>query len=69
MEQTLTQHICWQIELLFKKLKNHNTVKKVVTRQPLLVEGVIWAIRLSLPIKRYIGRVAQWQKTVRFAKN
>jgi len=39
--QTLIQHICWQIELLFQKLKNHKTLKKVVIRQPLLVEGLI----------------------------
>jgi IS4 transposase len=49
----------WQIELLFNEFKSDRIPKIVVTRQPLLVEGLIWASLLSLPIKRYIDRVAQ----------
>ncbi len=35
----------WQIELLFKEWKSYNNLKKFVTRQPHMVEGLIWASR------------------------
>ncbi|WP_028117154.1 IS4 family transposase [Ferrimonas senticii] len=49
----------WQIELLFKEWKSYNNLKKFVTRQQHMVEGLIWASLLSLLIKRFIGRAAQ----------
>lgn len=51
----------WQVELVFKELKSHNNLHKFVTRQPHIVEGLIWASLLSLLVKRFIGRVAQRQ--------
>jgi len=44
-------------------LKNAD-LKRLVTRQPHLVEGLIWASLLSLLVKRFIGRTAQRIKRV-----
>ncbi|RJG36034.1 IS4 family transposase [Motilimonas pumila] len=51
----------WQVELVFKELKSYNNLHKFVTRQPHIVEGLIWASLLGLLVKRFIGRVAQRQ--------
>jgi hypothetical protein len=59
--------IRWQIELLFKEWKSHNNLKGLVTRQPHLVKGLIWASLLSLLVKRFIGRVAQQRHNVRLS--
>lgn len=57
----------WQIELLFKEWKSHNNLKGLVSRQPHLVKGLIWASLLSLLLKRFIGRVAQQRHNVRLS--
>lgn len=54
----------WQIELLFKEWKSYNNLKRLVTRQPHLIEGLIWASLLSLLVKRFIGRTTQRIKRV-----
>ena len=45
----------WQIELLFKEWKSYNNLRKFNTRNPTLMEGLIWASLLALLVKRRIG--------------
>lgn len=44
----------WQIELLFKELKSHTNLRKFLTEQKAIVEGLIWASLLTLILKRLI---------------
>ncbi len=48
----------WQVELLFKELKSHNNLKKYLTQQKAIVEGLIWASLLTLILKRMIATKA-----------
>lgn len=44
----------WQIELLFKELKSHTNLRKFLTEQKAIVEGLIWASLLTLILKRLV---------------
>ncbi|MCE9685672.1 IS4 family transposase [Shewanella sp. AS16] len=57
----------WQVELLFKEWKSHNNLKRFSTRQPHLVEGLIWSSLLSLLVKRYLCRAGAAKAMLRLS--
>ena len=60
----------WQVELLFKELKQHTSWKKLATGNQNIVEGLVWANLLVLLIRRQIAIQLQPQASVfKVAKN
>lgn len=60
----------WQIELLFKELKSHTNLRKFLTEQKAIVEGLIWASLLTLILKRLIvGSASAGLSLFKAAKN
>ncbi len=57
-EIMMLYRVRWQVELLFKELKSHNNLKKYLTQQKAIVEGLIWASLLTLILKRMVATKA-----------
>ena len=44
----------WQIELFFKECKSYTNLKKFGTKDPHIVEGLVWASMLAILIRRFL---------------
>ncbi len=44
----------WQIELFFKECKSYTKLQKFMTKDPCIVEGLIWASLLAVLIRRFL---------------
>ena len=44
----------WQVELFFKECKSYTNLKKFSTKDPHIVEGLIWASMLAILIRRFL---------------
>jgi len=44
----------WQVELFFKECKSYTKLKKFMTKDPCIVEGLIWASLLAVLIRRFL---------------
>jgi hypothetical protein len=44
----------WQVELFFKECKSYTNLQKFQTKNPHIVEGLIWASMLALLIRRFL---------------
>ena len=44
----------WQVELLFKECKSHNSLHGFNTQKATLQESLIWASLISMTLKRFI---------------
>lgn len=49
----------WQIELLFKEWKSYANLHAFDTRNPSIVEGLIWAAIAAAAMKRFIAHITQ----------
>ena len=49
----------WQIELLFKEWKSHANLHRFVTREPAIVEGLIWGSLIVSLLNRFLSHAAQ----------
>lgn len=55
--------IRWQIELIFKDLKSHSGLRKFLTSNEHIVEGLIWLSLISFLVRRYFVVIGQlWLK-------
>jgi hypothetical protein len=61
LERTLEKmtRLRWQIELLFKECKSHANLHRFDTEKSEIAEGLIWASRLVVVLKRAITHAAQ----------
>lgn len=44
----------WQIELFFKECKSYTNLKRFGTKDPHIVEGLVWASMLAILIRRFL---------------
>lgn len=44
----------WQVELFFKECKSYTKLQKFMTKDPCIVEGLIWASLLAVLIRRFL---------------
>jgi hypothetical protein len=52
-------HVRWQIELLFKEWKSYANLHEFHSRNPHLVEGLIWASLCAAAVKRSLAHASQ----------
>ena len=44
----------WQVELFFKECKSYTNLKQFGTKDPHIVEGLVWASMLAILIRRFL---------------
>jgi hypothetical protein len=60
----------WQVELLFKELKQETNWRKFATHNRAIVEGLVWASLLSLIMRRQIAtQLVPLSSVFKVAKN
>jgi len=53
-EVSLIYRLRWQVELLFKECKSHNSLHGFNTEKDTLQESLIWASLISMTLKHFI---------------